>query len=387
LTTMASTLDVLSKMGGHSDLIDVIRGGSADLVDDALARWGDVNKNAKDGESPIVACCEVGRAKLLSRLLSAGASPDASSSSGLSALGAAAMSGNLECSRLLLQAGAKADQAGGRSRSTPLSYAAQEGYRSVCEALVAAGADPRKQDAFGMSPIDYAERREGETKIRAAEFTAWVTNNTERAAVINAEPQPKAPLFPHDLRGDLNRLYQSQAKDKGLWQPGEWLHQKQIPSTVVLDQRKQRPFSSTGYGVSEPTPPPDDCVFPAEDMAMLATAEKISMQTRRAISMERSAENPHNYTDDVDATLRQVRAAAVDNAGSLQLKAQQEEYIAAMYPDVATSSRDTPLYTGEMQKESVSCENAAASLVPVLAKPPDESLVEVLKRPPPDAEY
>ena len=87
------------------DLIDAIRQGSAETVQSALAVWGDdLNRTAADGESPLVACAEVGRTALLSSLLKANASPDSASSSGLSGLAAASLHGHLSCVQILLQA-------------------------------------------------------------------------------------------------------------------------------------------------------------------------------------------------------------------------------------------------------------------------------------------
>eukprot|EP00967_Tisochrysis_lutea_P004848 scaffold5704_cov31-Tisochrysis_lutea.AAC.1 len=154
-----------------TNLVDMVRSATAEEVVKALGSWpGGVNGLSPDGESPVVACAEVGRVALLKSLLAANASPDASSSSGLSALAAAAMTGSLECVQVLLEAGAKPDEPCGFMQMTPLSYAAQEGYRGVAEALLEAGADASLPDFYGQTPIDYAMRRAEENRVRNFNF-------------------------------------------------------------------------------------------------------------------------------------------------------------------------------------------------------------------------
>ena len=151
-------------------LCDAARSGSTQNFVAALAASADPSALTVGGESPVVACASVGRLDLLNKLLSAGASADASSSSGLSALAAAAAVGHLACVEALLAAGAEVDAPCGRSRSTPLSYAAQEAHRAVCVALLEAGADATAKDAYGTTPIEYAERHEGARRGDATEF-------------------------------------------------------------------------------------------------------------------------------------------------------------------------------------------------------------------------
>ena len=193
-----------AEMGGtvldHSQeaLCDAARAGSTSDFVAALAASADPSALTVGGESPVVACASVGRLDLLNKLLSAGASADASSSSGLSALAAAAAVGHLACVEALLAAGAEVDAPCGRSRSTPLSYAAQEAHRAVCVALLEAGADATAKDAYGTTPIEYAERHEGARRGDATEF--------ERCAAAAAAAQffwP--PLRNSMIRGALTR--------------------------------------------------------------------------------------------------------------------------------------------------------------------------------------
>jgi hypothetical protein len=101
----------------------------------------------------------------------------------------AARNGKLEILRLLIQAGAKLDFSWqsfgspfGKQPVDPLdpddklfekpsgygrtaaSYAAEAGYTDIVKALIEAGADFSRQDASGVSPLEYA-RREGHSAI------------------------------------------------------------------------------------------------------------------------------------------------------------------------------------------------------------------------------
>ena len=180
-------------------LCDAARSGSSAAFVAALAASADPSALTVGGESPVVACASVGRLDLLNKLLSAGASADASSSSGLSALAAAAAVGHLACVEALLAAGAEVDAPCGRSRSTPLSYAAQEAHRAVCVALLEAGADATAKDAYGTTPIEYAERHEGARRGDATEFERCA------AAAAAAAQFCGPPLRNSTLRGALTR--------------------------------------------------------------------------------------------------------------------------------------------------------------------------------------
>ena len=199
------------------DLVELIRAGTAEEVEHALAD-AEPNVLMGDGESPLVAACEVGRLGLVRTLLKAGASADAQSSSGLSALGTAAMVGHLEVVRALLAAGATVDLLIGRQRSTALSYAAQEGHRAVCHALLDAGADARLPDAYGMTPVEYAERAEDQGRHDALALSRWSDRLEERASAIDAEPAPSRPPFPRDLKAGVVDVRADPSVQ--LWQPG-----------------------------------------------------------------------------------------------------------------------------------------------------------------------
>ena len=360
------------------DLVELIRAGTAEEVEHALA---DAEPNALmgDGESPLVAACEVGRLGLVRTLLKAGASADAQSSSGLSALGTAAMVGHLEVVRALLTAGATVDLLIGRQRSTALSYAAQEGHRAVCHALLDAGADARLPDAYGMTPVEYAERAEDQGRHDALALSRWSDRLEARASAIDAEPAPSRPPFPRDLKAGVVDARADPSVQ--LWQPGVWLHQKQPPSQAVLDARRPRDFSATGYNVSPPAFRPEDSTLTGEEMARTEVAAAIDEDTHRAVALERSERNPHEFNDDVPSAKAFVRAATLSAADALRKARTQEGFMGAEYPGCPTRAAGAPLYGGRVQGAHVCVPTAAASLVPVLDHYGEfEPLAEMLRR-------
>jgi len=382
------------------NLVDLVRGGTAEEVVEALATWpGGVSGLSPQGESPLVACAEVGRVKLLKAMLAAGASPDAASSSGLTALAAASMVGALECTVALLAAGATPDLPTGRARTTPLSYAAQEGFRGVCEALLNAGADATAPDSYGVSPQQYALRRAEERSARNAELHTWMCRAEERAEALEAEPTPARPLFPTDLKASLEECHSSSLPTSILWRAGPWIHEQQGPSASVVKQREPRPFSCTGFGVSPPDHPVAASVLPGGRMADLAIIEAIDDGLRAKVALERSAQNPQLYADDVQTSVRGVQQTCLSVLAVGRLCRAEEARFTAEHPEAAKCIRRNDgggVYYGEMQKELVAAPNAAVSLVPIIEGSdsamgvrlgttvangvPADSLVEVLQR-------
>eukprot|EP00962_Isochrysis_galbana_P022905 scaffold6866_cov118-Isochrysis_galbana.AAC.3 len=103
----------------------------------------------------------------------------------------------------------------------------------------------------------------------------WVRNVTKRAEIVEAEPPPPRPLYPHDIRASLGAAHAAKEPTSVLWRAGGWVHQKQAPSAAVAKQRAPRPFSSTGFGVEEPRPALEESVLPAERMVLAEVAESI----------------------------------------------------------------------------------------------------------------
>ena len=189
------------------ELVAAIRAEEYGAVTEIIPAVVDVNALTIDGENALVACASLGRQRLLGPLLEAGASPDAQCSSGLSALATASMNGYLPCVKQLLEAGATVDLLCGRQKATALMYAAHNGYRALCETLLDAGADPLREDAYGVSADEAAQRFEAEGRMQAWNFKLWAKNIEVRAQAIEAEPPPPPPPYPRNLAKDVDNYY------------------------------------------------------------------------------------------------------------------------------------------------------------------------------------
>lgn len=110
---------------------------------------------AKYAESRIIAAAMVGDAKELIHLLNEGADVNAVDRGGRSPLMNAAISCSLECVRVLITAGASVnlkDKAGW----TALHFAAQENAAAIVGELLKAGADVDAGDENGNTPLSNA---------------------------------------------------------------------------------------------------------------------------------------------------------------------------------------------------------------------------------------
>jgi len=99
-------------------------------------------------------------------LLTAGAKVEARDGEDLTPLHWAAMRGNRVLIETLLASGAAVNGTDKTYSATPLHLAVRGGHRSAAEALLAARADLKAKDAFGKTPLDYAESAGLEELIR-----------------------------------------------------------------------------------------------------------------------------------------------------------------------------------------------------------------------------
>ena len=119
---------------------------------------------AGGGES-LHAYAAAGNVGSMARALNAGSDIDARDAQGQTALHAAAAEGQLLSAMMLVAKGAELDARDRRGR-TPLHVAASgdagtEGARfQIIQLLLSEGANPKRKDADGKLPIDYATRRE-----------------------------------------------------------------------------------------------------------------------------------------------------------------------------------------------------------------------------------
>ena len=152
--------------------------------------------------------------------------------------------------------------------------------------------------------------------------------------MINAEPPPEQPPYPHALKSELQRCYGSKTDTKTLWRAGGWMHQKRVAAAATLAQERGRPFSSTGFEVAPRVIAPERSVLPGEQLATAAVVELLDSGVLAAVAVERSAANPQLFNDDNDVTKRNVRGTVVDAAAALRRSEAHDAKVRSKYPQV-----------------------------------------------------
>ena len=156
--------------------------------------------------------------------------------------------------------------------------------------------------------------------------------------MINAEPPPEQPPYPHALKSELQRCYGSKTDTKTLWRAGGWMHQKRVAAAATLAQERGRPFSSTGFEVAPRVIAPERSVLPGEQLATAAVVELLDSGVLAAVAVERSAANPQLFNDDNDVTKRNVRGTVVDAAAALRRSEAHDAKVRSKYPQVKSPS-------------------------------------------------
>ncbi|KAJ5714548.1 uncharacterized protein N7483_011729 [Penicillium malachiteum] len=143
----------LKNKNGETALFVAVAKENEDILKLLLLRGADPNgSNSKDGKSPLAQAILCGNVSLTGLLLSQGATPYVICVNGEPALVYAAENDHIEIARLLMDHGVPADQPGNTSR-TALSKAVISGSVGMVKLLMEHGANPNRQDSWGVSPM------------------------------------------------------------------------------------------------------------------------------------------------------------------------------------------------------------------------------------------
>ena len=131
---------------GQSPLHAAAEMGRASYVDYIIAQGGDLNIRDNDGATPLmkaVSPLEKGGTAILEKLLTAGANPNLAAHNGEFPLWLAAEAGDLEMVRVLVEFDAELDAQNSETGKTALDRAKQQGRENVAGYLRAQGAEER----------------------------------------------------------------------------------------------------------------------------------------------------------------------------------------------------------------------------------------------------
>lgn len=145
--------------GGNQDLINAIKDGNVDKVNQLLAAGADVNYEAKKGFTPLFVASYFGNIEVVKLLLAKGADVNKALPDGATALMVASQKGYAEVVKLLLVKGADVNQAL-TNGATALLMASENGHTEVVELLLAKGADVNQKMSDGSTPLFMASKND-----------------------------------------------------------------------------------------------------------------------------------------------------------------------------------------------------------------------------------
>ncbi|WP_306604579.1 ankyrin repeat domain-containing protein [Azonexus sp.] len=129
------------------------------VLDFLIAHGMDINERDLEGKTPLHTAAERGRAATITSLLKHGADANIRTNYGLTVYHLAAKSGDEATNKALFTANPEGSQALDNDGKTPLHYAAESGYGTTIEILMACGANVNQRDKNGDTPLISAARK------------------------------------------------------------------------------------------------------------------------------------------------------------------------------------------------------------------------------------
>jgi hypothetical protein len=136
-------------------LNDAAYTGRQDAIEKLLANGEDINTQAGNGWTPLLAAVAQGYPKIVKFLLERGANPDVYNLQGITPLMFAARYGNLEIAKILLDYGAKLDLQN-IDNETALAAAVRKGQEPLVRLFILKGAKTDSRDIDNLTPLEIA---------------------------------------------------------------------------------------------------------------------------------------------------------------------------------------------------------------------------------------
>jgi ankyrin repeat protein len=147
---------------GQTALMRAVDMDQANVVEALIKAKADTNIQAPDGKTALIMAVSNDKPVLVKALIEAGADMNAATSDNQFPALIAAQNGTEESKEIIsLLGAAKANLNTSNAAYTPLTYAIEQGNKSLVEALLKAGADPNAKSEGGRAPLtlsmDYPE--------------------------------------------------------------------------------------------------------------------------------------------------------------------------------------------------------------------------------------
>ncbi len=136
-------------------LNDAAYTGRQDAIEELLTKGEDINTQAGNGWTPLLAAVAQGYPKIVKFMLERGANPDICNLQGITPLMFAARYGNLEIAKILLDYGAKLDLQN-IDKETALATAVRKGQEPMVRLFILKGAKTDSRDIDNLTPLEIA---------------------------------------------------------------------------------------------------------------------------------------------------------------------------------------------------------------------------------------
>ncbi len=234
LVNGGATVNVEDKMG-NTPLIIAIYKGYSDIVRFLIEQKADVNKANRDKRTPVHIAVMRGARDILELLIGKGAEIDKPDVTGATPLIYAKRDNRFDLVSLFLQRGAKINS---REEMEELfTYACQNGYDAIVEALIKRNVDVNRRFADGMTPLWLAVMN-GNSKVikmlaqAGADIEARDKDGMTPLIYATAKKEEHVVLTLLNLNAEVN------AKDKGLNTPLHYAASRGFVQAVGLLIRK-----------------------------------------------------------------------------------------------------------------------------------------------------
>jgi ankyrin repeat protein len=153
LLAVAAVLIASTSATAGDSLFDAVKVGDTAAIEQLLENGAEVNSRARDQATPLIEAAFRGEHEIAALLIANGADVMARNAGGFTPLHAAAYSGSVPVAELLLDHGAALEDVANKAGVAPLMVACEENHRAMVKLLIARGADVKRPERHGYTPL------------------------------------------------------------------------------------------------------------------------------------------------------------------------------------------------------------------------------------------